>query len=94
LYFEFDDVDSFVKELKNNKIEFIHKIKEQPWRQKVVRFYDPDKNIIEVVESLEFLSFRLSKEGKSIEEISKIIGFPTDFVFESIQKMKSADREK
>ena len=89
LYFEFDDVDSFVKELKNDKIEFIHEIKEQPWRQKVVRFYDPDKNIIEVGESLEFLSFRLSKEGKSIEEISKIIGFPTDFVFESIQKMKS-----
>ena len=90
LYFEFDDVDSFVKELKNNKIVFIHEIKEQPWRQKVVRFYDPDKNIIEVGESLEFLSFRLSKEGKSIEEISKIIGLPIDFVSESIQKMKSA----
>jgi predicted enzyme related to lactoylglutathione lyase len=90
LYFEFDDVDFFVKELKNNKIEFIHEIKEQPWRQKVVRFYDPDKNIIEVGESLEFLSFRLSKEGKSVENISKIIGLPIDFVIESIQKMKSA----
>lgn len=90
LYFEFDDVDFFVKELKNNKIEFIHEIKEQSWRQKVVRFYDPDKNIIEVGESLEFLSFRLSKEGKSVENISKIIGLPIDFVIESIQKMKSA----
>ncbi len=90
LYFEFNDVDSFLKELKNNKIEFIHEIKVQPWQQKVVRFYDPDKNIIEVGESLEFLSFRLSKEGKSIEEISKIIGLSIDFVFESIQKMKSA----
>jgi predicted enzyme related to lactoylglutathione lyase len=61
LYFEFDDVDSFVKELKNNKIDCIHEPKEQPWRQKIVRFYDPDKNIIEIAESLEFSSFRLSK---------------------------------
>jgi len=89
LYFEFDDVDSFVKELKNNKIEFVHDIKEQPWRQKVVRFYDPDKNIIEVGESLEFLSYRLSKEGNSIEKISKIIGLPIDFVSESIKKMEN-----
>jgi predicted enzyme related to lactoylglutathione lyase len=90
LYFEYDDVDAFVKELKNNKTEFIHETREQPWRQKVVRFYDPDKNIIEVGESMEFLSFRLSKEGKSVEEISKITGMPIEFVSESIQKMNSA----
>lgn len=90
LYFEKDEIDDFVKELKDRNIEFVHDIREQPWRQKVVRFYDPDKNIIEVGESLEFLSFRLLKEGKTTEEISKIINMPINFVIESIKKMKSA----
>ena len=90
LYFEYDNVDLFVKELKNNRVEFVHETREQPWRQKVVRFYDPDKNIIEVGESIEFLSFRLSKEGKSIEEISKITNMPIKFVSESIREMKCA----
>lgn len=86
LYFEYDDVDSFVRELKNNKVEFIHETREQPWRQKVVRFYDPDKNIIEVGESMECLCFRLSEEGRSIEEISKITGLEKMFVEEAIKK--------
>jgi uncharacterized glyoxalase superfamily protein PhnB len=89
LYFEYDDVDSFVKQLKNNKVEFVHETREQPWRQKVVRFYDTDKNIIEVGESMEFLSFRLSEEGKSIEEISKITNMTNECVIESITQMKN-----
>lgn len=88
LYFEYDDVDSLVIELKNNKIEFLHEVREQPWRQKVIRFYDPDKNIIEVGESLEYLSYRLSGEGKSIEEISKITNMTSKFVIESIEQIK------
>ncbi|WP_100488389.1 VOC family protein [Sporolactobacillus pectinivorans] len=89
LYFEYDDVDAFVKELKENKVEFIHETKEQPWGQKIVRFYDPDKNIIEVGESLEFLSFRLFEEGKSVEEISEITSMPNQFVKEAILRMKN-----
>ncbi|MDN3956329.1 VOC family protein [Sporolactobacillus laevolacticus] len=69
LYFEHDDIDSYVKELRDNKVKFLHEVREQPWRQKVVRFYDHDKNIIEVGESIEFLSFRLFEEGTSIEKI-------------------------
>jgi catechol 2,3-dioxygenase-like lactoylglutathione lyase family enzyme len=90
LYFEYDNIDLFVKKLKNNKVEFIHETREQPWRQKVVRFYDPDKNIIEVGESREFLFFRLSKEGKNIEEISKITKMPIELVSESMREMNSA----
>jgi len=29
-------------------VEFIHEIVEQPWGQKVMRFYDPDYHMIEV----------------------------------------------
>ncbi len=86
LYFEYDDVDTFAIELRRNNVKFVHEIREQPWRQKVVRFYDPDNNIIEVGESMEYLSFRLSKEGKSVEEISTITYMPVEFVKTSILK--------
>jgi len=89
LYFEHDDIDAFVKDLEKRNIELVHDLREQPWGQKVVRFYDPDKNIIEVGESMEFLSFRLAKEGKTVEEISKITVMPTNFIIESIKQMKN-----
>jgi len=88
LYFEYDNVEQIVKLLKDNNISFVHEIREQPWRQKVVRFYDLDKNIIEVGESMEYLAFRLKNEGLSIEQISKTTNMSIDFVNESIEKYK------
>jgi len=46
LYFETEKIEDIEKILEENKVEFIHKVKEQPWKQKVLRFYDPDGNII------------------------------------------------
>jgi catechol 2,3-dioxygenase-like lactoylglutathione lyase family enzyme len=89
LYFEYDNVEDIVKTLKDNNVVFVHEIREQPWRQKVVRFYDPDKNIIEIGESIEYLAFRLKNEGLSIEQISKTTNMPIEFVKESIKKFIS-----
>lgn len=86
LYFESDKIELIVEKLKENDILFVHELREQPWRQKVVRFYDPDKNIIEIGETLEHLSYRLRKEDLSIEQISKITNMPIDFVIVSIEK--------
>ena len=86
LYFESDRIELMVEKLKVNDILFVHELREQPWRQKVVRFYDPDKNIIEIGETLEHLSFRLRKEDLSFEQISKITNMPIDFVIDSIKK--------
>lgn len=88
LYFEFDNIKLIEKRLKDYKVKFIHTIREQPWRQRVIRFYDPDDNIIEVGESMEFLAYRLSKEGKSITEISETISLPDTFIKASIQKLE------
>ncbi len=88
LYFEYDDIEQIVKLLMDNNVSFVHGIREQPWRQKVVRFYDPDKNIIEIGESLEYLAFRLKNEGLSIEQISKTTNLPIDFVTSLIEKYK------
>ncbi|MFA5729147.1 MAG: VOC family protein [Candidatus Neomarinimicrobiota bacterium] len=86
LYFEYDNIEEIVKKLKESNVTFVHEIREQPWRQKVVRFYDPDENIIEIGESLEYLAFRLKNEGLSVEQISKATGTSLDFVKESLEK--------
>jgi len=88
LYFEFDDIEQIVEILKKNNIVFVHEMREQPWRQKVVRFYDPDDNIVEIGESLEYLSFRLHNEGISVEQIAESMLLPVDFVEGSIEKYK------
>ena len=86
LYFEYDNVEQIVQRLKENNVIFIHKTREQPWRQKVTRFYDPDGNIIEIGESMEFLAYRLKNENMPIEKIEETINMTTDFVRASIAK--------
>ena len=50
LYFEESDIECFVKKLEESdfEIEFVNKLMTHSWGQKVVRFYDPDGNLIEV----------------------------------------------
>ena len=52
LYFEHNNIEQFVEKLKNNKIKFVHELREQPWKQKVVRVYDPDNYIVEIGEPM------------------------------------------
>jgi len=80
LYFEHDDVEAVEKELSTERVEFVHGTREQPWRQKVLRFYDRDRHIVEIGESLEFLAHRLWKEGKTEKEISAITTMAPDLV--------------
>lgn len=50
LYFEERDIDGFVKKLEESEfdIEFVNEKMVHSWGQTVVRFYDPDGNLIEV----------------------------------------------
>lgn len=86
LYFEYDDLEQLEKKLNKEGVKFVHNIREQPWRQKVMRFYDPDGHIIEVGESMEHLSHRLHREGMEVEKISKITNMPKDFIKNSIAR--------
>lgn len=80
LYFEDDDLDSLAEKLASNNVELIHSVREEPWKQRVVRFYDPDRNIIEVGESLEYLVKRLAVGGNSITRIAEITGLDIKFI--------------
>lgn len=80
LYFEMDEIEELEKKLESLNVEFVHKIIEQPWGQRVMRFYDPDNYIIEVGEPLEFVIRRFAAQGFSIEEISEKSSMPLEFV--------------
>lgn len=50
LYFEEADLESFVERLEKiyPQVQYVNRLMTHSWGQKVVRFYDPDGNLIEV----------------------------------------------
>lgn len=50
LYFEDPDIDAFVKKLEMlyPDTEYVNRLMTHSWGQRVVRFYDPDGNLIDV----------------------------------------------
>jgi catechol 2,3-dioxygenase-like lactoylglutathione lyase family enzyme len=50
LYFEEADIEAFVEKLQKlyPETEFVNRLMTHNWGQRVVRFYDPDGNLIEV----------------------------------------------
>lgn len=81
LYFEVEDLDTWEDKLKALEgIEFLHGIKEYPWGQRVMRFYDYDKYIVEVAESMESVAKRFLSQGLSAEETAERTMFPVEFV--------------
>lgn len=50
LYFEERDIEEFAKKLESlyPSIKYVNKLMTHSWGQKVIRFYDPDGNLIEV----------------------------------------------
>lgn len=81
LYFEVADLDSWQDKLqKTEGIEFIHTAKEYPWGQRVFRFYDYDKFIVEIAESMESVAKRYLAQGLSIEETAERTMYPAEFI--------------
>ena len=81
LYFEEEDFDSFIDKLNTLKsIEYVHPVYEHRWGQRVVRFYDLDKHIIEVGENLKIVCKRFLDKGLTIEETAKRMDVPIQLV--------------
>jgi catechol 2,3-dioxygenase-like lactoylglutathione lyase family enzyme len=81
LYFEEDDIDAFVTKIKSLKnIEFVHPLFKHPWGQRVVRFYDLDKHIIEVGENMNLVVRRFIAGGLSVEATAARMNVPVDYV--------------
>lgn len=86
LYFEEDDMDAFCHRLKSFDIDYVHTLFEHSWGQRVVRFYDPDKHIIEVGEKLDAVVLRFIVQGLSVEETAIRMDIPIDFVLACLDK--------
>ena len=50
LYFEEEDLEGFIEKLEAcyPEVEYVNRLMTHSWGRKVVRFYDPDGNLIEV----------------------------------------------
>ena len=50
LYFEESDIEGFVEKLERYypEVKYVNRLMTHSWGQEVVRFYDPDGNLIEV----------------------------------------------
>ena len=80
VYFEEDDFDEFAEKLKGLDIEYVHPVKEHSWGQRVVRFYDPDRHIVEVGENIKSVCRRFLDSGMTPEQVSERMDVPVKFV--------------
>ncbi|HBF33167.1 TPA: glyoxalase [Candidatus Sumerlaeota bacterium] len=80
LYFETNDIDDDYNRLVQEHVTFIHPVIEQPWKQRVCRFYDPDRHIIELGETMESVILRLERNGLSVEQIHEATLMPLEFI--------------
>ncbi|MCP4539035.1 MAG: glyoxalase [Chloroflexi bacterium] len=87
IYFETDDLDTVHAQLSEAGVEFAHPLREQPWGQRVFRFYDPDGHIVELGEPMPVVIQRFLTQGMSAEEISERTSMPIEIV-QQIAKAK------
>ncbi len=85
LYFESTGIESLYQRLQQTDVEFVHELREQPWRQRVMRFYDPDGHIIEIGEPMESVVQRLHDSGLTVSEISASTSMPAQFVQKAVK---------
>lgn len=78
VYFEENDIDGFLEKLEKSSfsIEYLNKCIEHDWGQRVIRIYDPDKHVIEIGESMEYVARRFLKAGMTVEQVAKKTQLP------------------
>jgi catechol 2,3-dioxygenase-like lactoylglutathione lyase family enzyme len=81
LYFVVKNLDYWVAKIKSTEgIELLHDVTEYLWGQRVFRFYDHDKHIIEVAENMETVAKRFLAQGLTVEEIAERFRDPVEYV--------------
>ena len=85
LYFEVDDFDNFVCKLSGFDIVYVHPIKTHSWGQRVVRFYDLDRNIIEVGENMKTVCQRFLDSGMTPEQVASRMDVPIQYIHDCIK---------
>ncbi|RDU25222.1 glyoxalase [Anaerosacchariphilus polymeriproducens] len=98
LYFEENNLDSFLDKLEksNFTIAYLNQCIEHDWGQRVIRIYDPDKHVIEVGESLEYVARRFLKTGMTVEQVAEKTQLPLSQIetMSKICKTKTSSIQK
>jgi len=87
IYFESVDIEECLSFLKDNNIDFVHEMLEQPWGQRCFRLYDLDGHVVEVGEPMWVVIKRFSKLGWPVDRIVEKTFMPQGIV-ESVLKEK------
>ena len=85
IYFEEDEFDKFADNLRNCNVQYVHPVKEHAWGQRVVRFYDPDRHIIEVGENMKAVCKRFIDSGMTPEQTAERMNVPIEYVHACIE---------
>ena len=81
LYFDCENLDLFEERLKADpSIEWVHPMKEYPWKQRVIRIYDPDYHLLEIGESMPMVFRRLMAQGHTLEQTATLTEHPLPYV--------------
>ncbi|MDZ4170670.1 MAG: hypothetical protein U1C19_00780 [Methanobacteriaceae archaeon] len=80
-------MDTIQNKLESLNTVFVHEIREQPWGQRVMRFYDPDGYLIEIGESMNMVINRYYQESMSAKEISERTSMPMEIVKMILSKL-------
>ncbi|MEN6341176.1 MAG: VOC family protein [Methanospirillum sp.] len=84
LYFETDEIEAFAVGLAG-RVRLAHPLQTAPWAQRVIRFYDPDGNLVEVGEAMDAVARRLAADGLSPEEVAARTLMPLAFVTAALE---------
>lgn len=72
------------EKLKECDVEYVHPVIEHSWGQRVVRFYDPDKHIIEVGENMQAVTRRFLANGMTPEQVAQRMDVPLSYINEQM----------
>jgi catechol 2,3-dioxygenase-like lactoylglutathione lyase family enzyme len=80
VYFETAEIEEMAGRVVQAGVRLLHPLKEQPWAQRVIRFFDPDGHLVDVAEPMHAVVARLAAEGLSDAGISERTTLPPQVV--------------
>ena len=81
LYFEEEQFDAFLEKLSGlPEVRLVHPCVEHRWGQRAVRFYDPDRHIVEVGEDIKAVCRRFLESGMTPQQVAERMDVPMKFV--------------
>ena len=77
-------MDGFLARLQKQEppVSYVNESMEHDWGQRVVRLYDPDRHVIEVGESMNFVARRFLNMGMTAEQTAEKTQLPLEQIRE------------